>query len=69
MATQCYCVTFYKTVTTDYGRDREITQRAVEVRASNERSAVEIAKTEFCRLHGVADWSWHSDRFEIEKLS
>jgi len=68
MPTHNYCVTFYKTVTTDYGHNIEIIQQAIQVLAPNEQSAIENAQSEFCRLRGLHNWSWHSDRFKIEGL-
>jgi len=68
MPNERYCVTFYKTVTTDDGHDREISQQAIEVLARDEQAAADCAKSEFCRLRGLRNWSWHSDRFEIEKI-
>ena len=62
-----YRVTFYKTITTDYGRDREIEQRVVEVVAADEESALELAKREFCRLKRLPDWTIHADRCAIEQ--
>lgn len=61
-----YVVTFYKTVTTDYGEDREIVQRAVEVFANDDARALDAAKAEFARLEGLADWSLHASRFTVE---
>jgi hypothetical protein len=60
-----YVVTFFKTVTDDYGVDREITQHVVEVRASGEDDAVSQAKAELCRLESLTDWSVHADRYEV----
>lgn len=62
-----YVVTFYKTVMTHYGREREISERVIEVLASDAQLALEQAKAEFCRLEGLRDWSLHADRYEVER--
>lgn len=65
--TQRYVVTFLKTVCTDFGREKEINQRSVEVFGSNEEEAVEKAKAEFCRLDRVRHWSQHADRYQVRQ--
>jgi hypothetical protein len=65
IAERAYIVTFFKTVSTDFGQDREIRQRAVEVSAPNEFEALKKAKAEFCRREGLTDWAGHADRFEV----
>ncbi len=60
-----YVVTFFKTVITDYGDDREITQRTIEVSATDQNDALDRAKEELCRLDEIGHWSHHADRYEI----
>jgi hypothetical protein len=60
-----YVVTFFKTVATDFGQDREIKQRIVVVCAPNEREALKEAKAEFCRKERLMDWALHADRCEV----
>ena len=57
---------FFKDVLGDAGRVGEVCQCTVEVDASNERQATEIAKQRFCDLHGVHDWTLYADRFDVE---
>lgn len=64
---KCYVVTFYKTVLSDYGRDTEIRQRAIEVFEDDEASAIEAAKAEFCRQESVGDWSLRANRIVVEQ--
>jgi hypothetical protein len=66
-ASKRYVVTFFKTVTNDYGRDHEIRQRAIEVFAVDEADALTKAKRELCRLEHLGDWSQHADRYEVEQ--
>ena len=54
-------VTFFKTVITDYGDDREITQRTIEVSATDQNDALDRAKEELCRLDEIGHWSQLSD--------
>jgi hypothetical protein len=60
-----FVVTFYKTVSTDFGEDREIRQRTVEVFAPNEQEALKEAKAELCRIENLTDWAVHADRCEV----
>ena len=60
-----FVVTFYKTVSTDFGEDREIKQRTVEVFAPNEQDALKEAQAELCRQESLSDWALHADRYEI----
>jgi hypothetical protein len=64
-----YVVTFYKTVTSDYGRDVEIQQDVIKVAASDEQHALDQAKDEFCRRRGLHDYSLHADRYEVRQRS
>jgi hypothetical protein len=60
-----FVVTFYKTVSTDFGEDREIKQRTVEVFAPNEQDALKEAQAELCRIESLTDWALHADRYEV----
>jgi hypothetical protein len=61
-----FVVRFFKDVLGDAGRVGGICQCTVELDASNEGQAAEIAKQKFCDLHGVHDWTLHADRFDVE---
>lgn len=67
--TKEYAVNFYKTVTTDYGQDRKVCQGVVQVRAADERAALELAKMEFCHLRHLHHWSLHADCCDIAEGS
>lgn len=60
-----YAVSFYKTVTSDYGRDQKVCQRVVQVEAADEEAAVELAKQEFCRLRHLPNWRLHADSCDV----
>lgn len=62
-----YVVTFYKTVASDYGYERETRQGAFDIVAADRQRALARAKDEFCRSRGLRDWSLHADRYEIER--
>ena len=63
-----YAVAFFKMVADDYGRDREICQRATEVLAVEEGEALRRAMADLCRLEGLSHWSQHADRYEVEEV-
>ena len=63
-----YVVTFFKTVSTDFGEDREIRQRTVEVVAANDDDALKEAQAELCRKENLANWTLHADRYEINEV-
>ena len=60
-----YVVTFFKTVCTDSGHEREIKQRTVEVSAASEQEALKKAQAELCRKENLTHWAAHADRYEI----
>jgi hypothetical protein len=62
---KAYIVTFFKTASTDFGQDREIRQRIVEVSAPDEFEALKKAKAEFCQRERLTDWAGHADRCEV----
>ena len=61
-----YVVHFMKDVFGQYGRQREICQSTVEIDASTEDHAVELAKQKFCQREQLCDWSLHADRIQIK---
>lgn len=62
-----YVVTFYKTISSDYGEDKDILQGRFEVFADSEETALEEAKAEFCRRERLHDWMLHANRCEVEQ--
>ncbi len=60
-----YVVRFMKDVLGDYGRQTEVCQCTVEVDASDEVEAAELAKQRFCEMQSLHDWSLHADRIQI----
>jgi hypothetical protein len=55
-----------KDVLGENGRETEICQSTVEVDASNEGHAAELAKKKFCETQALRDWSLHADRIQIK---
>jgi hypothetical protein len=49
------------------GRELEICQRSLEVDASNEGLATELAKKKFCESEALCEWSLHADRIQIRE--
>jgi hypothetical protein len=47
------------------GRHIEICQRILEVDASDEAAARELAKRQFCERERLCEWSLHADRIQI----
>ena len=62
-----FVVRFMKDVLGENGRQVEICQSIVEVDASSEGHATELAKQKFCETQSLCDWSLHADRLHIEK--
>ena len=60
-----FVVQFMKDVLGENGRQSEICQCIVEVDASNEGHATELAKRKFCETQSLCDWSLHADRIQI----
>jgi hypothetical protein len=56
-----------KDVLGENGRQSEICQRTVEVDASNEGQATELAKKKFCETESLCDWSLHADRIQVRQ--
>ena len=60
-----FVVSFLKDVLGDNGRQIEICQRMLEVDASDEGAAAELAKRKFCESEHLCEWSLHADRIQI----
>jgi hypothetical protein len=62
-----FVVRFMKNVLGDNGREIEICQSSLEVDASNEGHATELAKRKFCETEALCDWSLHADRIHVRE--
>ena len=62
-----FVVRFMKDVLGENGRQAEICQSTVEVDASSEGHATELAKQRFCERESLGDWSLHADRIQIRQ--
>jgi hypothetical protein len=62
-----FVVHFMKDVLGENGREIEICQRSLEVDASDESQAVQLAKVKFCQTEALCDWSLHADRIQIKQ--
>jgi len=62
-----FVVRFMKDVLGENGRQSEICQCTVEVDASNEGQATELAKKKFCETESLRDWSLHADRIQVRQ--
>jgi hypothetical protein len=61
-----FVVRFMKDVLGENGREAEICQSSLEVDASDEGQAVDMAKLKFCQTEALRDWSLHADRIQIK---
>lgn len=61
-----FVVRFMKDVLGDNGRETEICQSTMEVDASSEGHATELAKRKFCEAKALGDWSLHADRIQVK---
>jgi hypothetical protein len=61
-----YVIHFMKNVLGENGREAEICQRTLEIDASSEGQATDLAKKRFCELQALRDWSLHADRIQIQ---
>jgi len=61
-----FVVRFLKDVLGENGRETEICQSSVEVDASSEGQAVELAKKKFCETQALRDWSLRADRIRVK---
>lgn len=62
-----FVVRFMKDVLGENGRQAEICQSIVEVEASSEGHATELAKQKFCENQSLCDWSLHADRIQVKQ--
>ena len=60
-----FVVSFMKDVLGGNGRHIEICQRMLEVDASDEGAATELAKRKFCETERLCEWSLRADRIQI----
>jgi hypothetical protein len=61
-----FVVRFMKDVLGENGREIEACQGTLEVDASDEGQAMELAKLKFCQAQALRDWSLHADRIQIK---
>ncbi len=61
-----YVIHFMKDVLGDNGRAAEVCQGSLEVDASTEGLATEMAKQRFCKMQALCDWSLHADRIKVQ---
>jgi len=62
-----FVVRFMKDVLGANGRETEICQSCLEVDASNQDNAAELAKTKFCETENLGHWSHHADRIQVSE--
>ena len=60
-----YVVLFMKDVLGGNGRQFEICQSSLEIDASDEDQATELAKQKFCQTERLCEWSLHADRVQV----
>ena len=60
-----YVVRFMKDVLGGNGREIEICQRSLEIDATSEGQATELAKMKFCETERLCEWSLHADRIQV----
>lgn len=60
-----FVVLFMKDVLGGNGLEREVCQGLLEIDASTEGQATEMAKRKFCEQQALCDWSLHADRILI----
>ncbi|WP_407180494.1 hypothetical protein [Bradyrhizobium sp. STM 3562] len=61
-----YVVSFMKDVLGGNGRQIEVCQKTLEIDASSEGEATELAKQKFCKVEHLCEWSLHADRIQIK---
>jgi hypothetical protein len=64
-----FVVRFMKDVLGGNGREIEICQRSLEIDASSEGQATELAKIKFCESESLCDWSLHADRIQVRETA
>ena len=60
-----FVVSFMKDVLGGNGHQLEICQRKLEIHASDEGAATEMAKRKFCETERLCEWSLRADRIAI----
>jgi hypothetical protein len=60
-----FVVRFMKNVLGENGRESEVCQSSLEIDASSEGQARELAKQKFCETEALCDWSLHADRIKV----
>ena len=65
---QIYRVSFFKRLTDSRGHPVDACQGAVEISASSEDRAVEVARLKFAELEDVSIWSLRADYEKAELL-
>ena len=60
-----FVVRFMKDVLGGNGRELEVCQSSLEIDASSEGQAKEMAKQKFCETQALCDWSLHADRIKV----
>jgi hypothetical protein len=63
-----YRVSFFKTLTDSTGHPVDACQGAVEVRATSQGRAIELARLRFAELKDVSVWSMRADYEKAELL-
>ena len=56
----------YKHVLGDNGQESDICQCVVDPDVLDNAQAIAVAKRRFCEMHGVHDWTLHTDRLEVK---
>ena len=65
-----YRVSFFKSLSSCYGKRFEVCQRSIVIRSTHNRDrAIKAAKSEFERLERVGDWTLRADKIEVEAVS
>ena len=62
-----FVVRFMKDVLGENGREAEVCQGSLEIDASNEGQATELAKRKFCETQALRHWSLHADRIQVSE--
>ena len=62
-----FVVRFMKDVLGENGHETEICQCSLEIEASSEVQATELAKRKFCETERLRDWSLHADRIQVRE--
>jgi hypothetical protein len=60
-----FVVSFMKDVLGGNGREIEVCQGRLDIDASDESEATELAKRRFCETQSLCEWSLHADRIEV----